>query len=1237
MKTKLTSVFLILVLLLSIFPATALAKNNFSLLSFWNNGSTSEKVIKGESAKFNVFVAMTESVAVSTLMYKSGSSQVLTTWINYNSWNKQINEEFTIDTTNPKYAAGDYNIVTKVTDAAGKSESITLKLTIEPKPVEPVPCQDADKDGVCNDEDNCAATPNPNQLNIDGDGWGNACDTDDDNDGIIDEFDACPQEAGSKENSGCPGEVINQAPKIVSVKNNYLVQEMGTLSFDISIQDEQTNTLTLKTDQKMLGDELAQNGKNKYTFSWTPDYSVVVHPNQIKDFTLTFTADDGELKTEKEVIVTVKDVNQLPVITVFESKLVQENEKFNLLVGIDDKDKEDQITFIKMNAPAWADSKVYAGNYYLFTQDYYVLVSGTPDCDQAGKEHFFELTATDGIMPVSKIIPINVVEACEVPVPCPDHDNDNICDAVDICPKGANTDADNDGICDYEDSCVDVDQDTICDNHDQCLADKEDLDGFQDTDGCPETQTINQAPQLTIQGQSIINENEKASLILTVNDENLLGTIKLEAKVKSCFLFICTYHEVPAGAELKSIGKKEAKFSWTPNYKFVKHPAKDKEITFTFTANDGEFSTSQDFLLTVRDVNQLPQLSVATNEPFETEKEAYIVITASDADAEDELDYTIVSELPEWLADSVTGNQLTLSGIPACDQAGDYKVTVKVSDGTDEAGKLIPVKVAYKCFIPPPCDDGDKDGFCDEVDACPNGANVDLDNDDVCDYEDSCPKGTNADLDNDGVCDYEDSCVDQDKDLVCDAEDACLLIPEDIDGDADSDGCPEDAGCADADKDSICDDVDACPAGSNEDLDQDGICDYTDHCIDQDADSVCDDEDQCLLVTEDLDGNADTDGCPEEEQGENTAPAFTVSIPDQTAVEGEQLVFNIKVLDLEGDKIILSYDKLPSAEAKVVELIPNSLYQFSWTTKVGEAGNYKMGFRVCDDKKACSKTEGVGIIILPFVPEPGLDTDGDGIPDSEDQCPLEAEDLDGNADSDGCPEEEPCADGDADGICDEVDACPLVAEDVDGVEDTDGCPEEDLPPVNQAPKILSMPITAALEKSPYTYQFLAVDPDGDKLVYALEGPAGMTLDEKGLVQWTPDKKGKAQVAIAVSDGEFVVTQKFTISVGEMYKNVQLTSVQLVSDSLFMGDYLSLQINAGNNGNKKMKDLKVTAMVYDWNSKKSSGEFDLNPGQGKNINLNLPVPYYVDAGDYLVKVTVSNNQFHDSVYRLVTVS
>lgn len=68
------------------------------------------------------------------------------------------------------------------------------------------------------------------------------------------------------------------------------------------------------------------------------------------------------------------------------------------------------------------------------------------------------------------------------------------------------------------------------------------------------------------------------------------------------------------------------------------------------------------------------------------------------------------------------------------------------------------------------------------------------------------------------------------------------------------------------------------------------------------------------------------------------------------------------------------------------------------------------------------------------------DRDGDGIPDSADACPEVAEDLDGNQDTDGCPESD---DVDGDGIDDAADLCVLVPEDADGYLDTDGCPEPD--------------------------------------------------------------------------------------------------------------------------------------------------------------------------------------------------
>ncbi len=72
-----------------------------------------------------------------------------------------------------------------------------------------------------------------------------------------------------------------------------------------------------------------------------------------------------------------------------------------------------------------------------------------------------------------------------------------------------------------------------------------------------------------------------------------------------------------------------------------------------------------------------------------------------------------------------------------------------------------------------------------------------------------------------------------------------------------------------------------------------------------------------------------------------------------------------------------------------------------------------------------------------YVPPP--DRDRDGVPDADDGCPGEAEDLDGFGDSDGCPD----PDNDFDGIPDALDKCPLVREDKDGIADDDGCPDTD--------------------------------------------------------------------------------------------------------------------------------------------------------------------------------------------------
>lgn len=66
--------------------------------------------------------------------------------------------------------------------------------------------------------------------------------------------------------------------------------------------------------------------------------------------------------------------------------------------------------------------------------------------------------------------------------------------------------------------------------------------------------------------------------------------------------------------------------------------------------------------------------------------------------------------------------------------------------------------------------------------------------------------------------------------------------------------------------------------------------------------------------------------------------------------------------------------------------------------------------------------------IVEVIPEP-IDTDGDGIPDDEDECPFGY----GLAEFGGCP------DTDGDGIPDHLDKCPELA----GLAEFDGCPDTD--------------------------------------------------------------------------------------------------------------------------------------------------------------------------------------------------
>src|SRR5580693_748964 len=119
---------------------------------------------------------------------------------------------------------------------------------------------------------------------------------------------------------------------------------------------------------------------------------------------------------------------------------------------------------------------------------------------------------------------------------------------------------------------------------------------------------------------------------------------------------------------------------------------------------------------------------------------------------------------------------------------------------------------------------------------------------------------------------------------------------------------------------------------------------------------------------------------------------------------------------LEFATIDLDQGQLSKAEAHLAKAEPNAQAAFSMSPA-----------------DRCSAREFVEV-----ESKPG-DTDGDGIPDSVDQCTLEPEDKDGYLDDDGCPD----VVNDGDGIPDSKDQCPNEPEDFDGYKDDDGCPDPD--------------------------------------------------------------------------------------------------------------------------------------------------------------------------------------------------
>jgi len=85
-----------------------------------------------------------------------------------------------------------------------------------------------------------------------------------------------------------------------------------------------------------------------------------------------------------------------------------------------------------------------------------------------------------------------------------------------------------------------------------------------------------------------------------------------------------------------------------------------------------------------------------------------------------------------------------------------------------------------------------------------------------------------------------------------------------------------------------------------------------------------------------------------------------------------------------------------------------------------------------------------------------------------------------------------------------------------------------------------------------------------------------------------------------------------------------------SDDFFM------HINVNNEGSKDLDGLRVRVLFYDLDLIFQTNPFDLDNGDstGKLIFWDAP---YVAPGTYLVRITVSNDDFREVKHRFVTIA
>ena len=204
----------------------------------------------------------------------------------------------------------------------------------------------------------------------------------------------------------------------------------------------------------------------------------------------------------------------------------------------------------------------------------------------------------------------------------------------------------------------------------------------------------------------------------------------------------------------------------------------------------------------------------------------------------------------------------------------------------------------------------------------------------------------------------------------------------------------------------------------------------------------------------------------------------------------------------------------------------------------------------------------------------------------------------------------------------------VVVSDPDGLSDTQTF-TVDVADVNDAPTILTTPLTGAEYNRNYAYDVDAFDPDGSAgLVYSLNlAPAGMSIEPQGgLISWVPNSSqtGPQSVEVVVSDpGGASDTQSYTINVTAPASNAAPSAAAVAAAFVVTGSTVQLDGSGSN-------DPDGDVLAFAWNLAGAPA------GSAAALSsVSAPMPSFVADVDglYQIEVSVSDGLLTSAVVTL----